>query len=53
MVYIKIVMQVQRKALQALDNLDVEDMNPRDIKEYIRMATDLERLSNKFNKEKT
>lgn len=50
--HIKIAMQVQKKALQALDNLDVKEMSPKDIKEYIRMATDLERLSRTFNIEK-
>lgn len=47
--HIKIAMQVQQKALQALDKLDVEDMSAKDIKEYIRMATDLERLSRTFS----
>lgn len=46
--HVKIAMQVQKKALQALDKLNVEDMTPKDIKEYIRMATDLERLSRTF-----
>ncbi len=45
----KIAMQVQRKALEALEQLSVEDMTPKDIKEYIRMATDLERLSRTFD----
>lgn len=43
--HIKIALQVQKKALKALDNLDVDSMSPKDIKDYIRMATDLERLS--------
>lgn len=43
--HIKIAVQVQKKALKALDKLDVDSMSPKDIKEYIRMATDLERLS--------
>lgn len=42
---IKIAMQVQKKALEALDKLSVEDMSPKDIKEYIKMATELERLN--------
>lgn len=41
----KIAMQVQEKALQALKQLDIEAMSPKDIKEYIRMATELERLN--------
>lgn len=50
--HIKIAMQVQSKALKALDNLEIETMTPKDIKEYIRMATDLERLSRTFSIEK-
>lgn len=42
---IKIAMQVQKKALEALEQLSVEDMSPKDIKEYIKMATELERLN--------
>ena len=41
----KIAMQVQEKALQALKQLNIEAMSPKDIKEYIRMATELERLN--------
>lgn len=41
----KIAMQVQQKALLALEQLDPENMSAKDIKEYIRMATDLERLN--------
>ena len=43
--HIKIAMSLQRKALEALDRMKVEDMTPRDIKEYIKMATELERLN--------
>lgn len=43
--HIKIAMQLQRKALEALNSLEVEAMSPKDIKEYIKMATDLERLN--------
>ena len=50
--HIKIAMQVQSKALKALDNHKNEKMTPKDIKEYIRMATDLERLSRTFSIEK-
>ena len=42
---VKIAMQVQKKALEALEQLSVEAMTPKDIKEYIKMATDLERLN--------
>ena len=48
---VKIAMQVQKKALEALEKLSVEDMTPKDIKEYIKMATDLERLNRTFEVE--
>ena len=41
----KIAVQMQKKALEALENLKVDDMTPRDIKEYIKIATELERLN--------
>jgi len=43
--HIQIAMQLQKKALAALKELSVEKMSPKDIKEYIKMATDLERLN--------
>ena len=43
--HIGIAMQLQKKALEALGSLSVEDMSAKDIKEYIKMATDLERLN--------
>ena len=43
--HINIAMQLQKKALAALASLEVEDMSPKDIKEFIKMATDLERLN--------
>lgn len=46
--HIKIAMQMQGKALEALNNLSVEEMTAKDIKEYIKMATELERLSRTF-----
>lgn len=49
--HIGIAMQVQKKALEALANLSVEDMSPKDIKEFIKMATDLERLNRTFEDE--
>lgn len=45
----KIAMQVQTKALQALERLDVEKMSAKDIKEYIRMSTELERINRTFS----
>ena len=36
---------MQKKAQDALRELSVEDMSPKEIREYIRLATDLERLT--------
>lgn len=49
--HIGIAMQLQKKALEALTSLSVEDMSPKDIKEYIKMATDLERLNRTIEEE--
>lgn len=49
--HINIAMQLQKKALQALKDLSVEDMTPKDIKEYIKMATDLERINRMFEEQ--
>nr|UVN00436.1 MAG: protein of unknown function DUF1804 [Bacteriophage sp.] len=49
--HIGIAMQLQKKALEALSSLSVEDMSPKDIKEYIKMATDLERLNRTLEEE--
>lgn len=43
--HIKIAVQLQKKALEALNNLEIETMSAKDIKEFIKMATDLERLN--------
>jgi len=43
--HIYIAKSLQKKALDALKNLRPEDMSPRDIKEYFRLATELERLT--------
>lgn len=43
--HIRISMQLQKKALQALEKVKVEKMTPRDIKEFLKMATELERLN--------
>lgn len=43
--HIKIAMQLQKKALEALTSLEAKAMAPKDIKEFIKMATDLERLN--------
>lgn len=44
-------MQLQKKALEALKGLSVEEMSPKDIKEFIKMATDLERLNRTLEEE--
>lgn len=49
--HIGIAMQMQKKALEALASLSVEDMSPKDVKEYIKMATDLERLNRTLEEE--
>lgn len=49
--HIGIAMQLQKKALEALKGLSVDDMSPKDVKEYIKMATDLERLNRTFEEE--
>lgn len=49
--HIGIAMQLQKKALEALSTLSVEDMSPKDVKEYIKMATDLERLNRTIEEE--
>lgn len=43
--HIGIAMQLQKKALEALEVLEVENMSPKDVKEYLKMATELERLN--------
>lgn len=49
--HIGIAMQLQKKALEALGSLSVEDMSPKDVKEFIKMATDLERLNRTLEEE--
>lgn len=49
--HIKIAMQLQKKALEALTSLEAEAMTPKDIKEFIKMATDLERLNRTLEEE--
>lgn len=42
---IKIALQLQQKALEALAALDLDAMSPKDIKEFIKTATELERTN--------
>ena len=43
--HIQISVQLQAKALEALKSMSIEDMSAKDIKEFIKLATDLERLN--------
>lgn len=43
--HVNIAMQYQKKALEALNNLSVTEMEPRDIREFMKMAADMERLN--------
>lgn len=47
--HIKIAKELQRKALEALKDLPTEKLAPKDIKEYIKVSTELERLNREFN----
>lgn len=44
----KIALSVQSKALKALEKLDPDTMSVKDIKEYIKIGTELERLNRSF-----
>lgn len=50
--HIKISIQLQKKALEALNYLEVEKMTAKDIKEFIKMATELERLNRTIEEDK-
>lgn len=43
--HIAISLQLQKKVLKALENLKIEKMSAKEIREFLKMATDLERLS--------
>ena len=43
--HIRMAVQLQAKALEALKELKPAEMTPKDIKEFIKMATELERLN--------
>ncbi len=51
--HIGIAMQLQKKALEALSVLEAEEMSPRDIKEFVKLATELERLNRSFEEQRT
>lgn len=43
--HIDIALELQMTALKALGQMKLEDMSPRDIREFIKTATELERLN--------
>ena len=43
--HIKMSLQLQRKAMEALEKIQPEEMTPKDIKEFLRLATELERMN--------
>lgn len=51
--HIGIAMQLQKKALEALGHLSAEEMSAKDIKEFIKMATELERLNRTLEEDST
>lgn len=51
--HIGLAMQLQKKALEALNLLEAKEMSPKDIKEFVKMATELERLTRSFEEQRT
>lgn len=51
--HIGLAMQLQKKALEALNLLEPEQMSPKDIKEFVKLSTELERLSRTFEEQRT
>ncbi len=43
--HIKISLQLQRKAMEALESIKPGEMTPKDVKEFLRLATELERVN--------
>jgi len=39
---LQIAMQLEKRALEALKNIQPEDLTPKDVKEFLRLATDIE-----------
>lgn len=39
---LQIAMQLEKRALEALKNIEPEDLSPKDVKEFLRLATDIE-----------
>lgn len=51
--HIGLAMQLQKKALEALNLLEPEEMSAKDIKEFVKLATELERLTRTFEEQRT
>ncbi len=51
--HIGLAMQLQKKALEALNLMEPGEMSPRDIKEFVKLATELERLNRSFEEQRT
>ena len=49
--HIEISLRLQDKALEALNVLNIKDISPKDIREFIKMATELERQNRAFEME--
>lgn len=47
--HIRIAQQIQGKALKALQILEPEEMTARDIKEFIKIGTELEKMNREIN----
>ena len=43
--HIKMSLQLQKKAMEALEKIKPEEMTPKDVKEFLRLATELERMN--------
>lgn len=51
--HIGLAMQLQKKALEALNLLEPEEMSAKDIKEFVKLSTELERLTRTFEEQRT
>lgn len=51
--HIGLAMSLQKKALAALKLLEPGEMSPRDIKEFVKISTELERLTRAFEERRT
>lgn len=47
--HIKIAFQLQRRALEAFESFESEQMSPKDIISFLKMATELERLNREID----